>query len=168
MLAHCHWQPRPWEHPTAHRAARPQRLERRALHARHRRQGVRARHERRAAESAQLRRHRAPVGRPLSLGADRRREARDRRTDVRRRPDVNLRRRLLARRQPGIEARRRVRRPPTAGALRDVVAVSPIIEIGLCVHALERPETRSTSGISCAISSAACAGSSASGRAGSI
>ena len=61
--------------PDAHRAARPERVERRALHARHRRQGVRARHERRAAQSAQLRRHRASVGRPVSLGPDRRRRS---------------------------------------------------------------------------------------------
>ena len=56
--------------PDDPRAARPERLERRALHEGHRVEGLRARHERRPAESAQLRRHGASVGRPLSFGSD--------------------------------------------------------------------------------------------------
>ena len=55
----------------AHRPARPERIERRALHARHRRESVRPRHERRPPQSAQLRRHRASVGRAVSFRADR-------------------------------------------------------------------------------------------------
>ena len=65
-------------------------------------------------------------------------EARDRGAHRRRRPAVDRRGRLFARRQPRAEARRRVRRdaPPE---LRAVAAVSPILEISQCVHALERP-----------------------------
>ena len=111
VLAHCHWQPQPWDHADDSRAARPERVERRALHARHRHQGVRARHERRPAQSAQLRRHRASVGRAVSLRPDGRRPARRRGTERRRRPSGDRRRRLLARRQSRAEAGRRVRGP---------------------------------------------------------
>ena len=55
-----------------------------------------------------------------------------------RRPAGDRGRRLLARRQPGAEAGRRIRRRAAAGAAA-VAAVSPILEIGECVHALERP-----------------------------
>ena len=51
-----------------------------ALHEGHCREGVRARHERRAAQPAQLRQHRTPLGGPVPLGPDRRRAARHRGT----------------------------------------------------------------------------------------
>ena len=73
VVAHCHWQPRPWEHPTLI-----------ALHGlngssdAHYMRGIAAKAFARgmnvgAAEPAQLRRHRAPVGGPVSLRPDRRR-----------------------------------------------------------------------------------------------
>ena len=70
VLAHCHWQPRPWEHPTlialhglesssdAHYV--------RGLADKAFARGL----QRRAAEPAQLRRDRAPVGQPVPLGPD--------------------------------------------------------------------------------------------------
>ena len=76
----------------------------------HRRQSVRARHERRPPQPAELRRHRAPVGRAVSLRPDRRPEVRDGGADRGRRPAVDRRGRLFAGRQPRAEAGRRVRR----------------------------------------------------------
>ena len=94
-------------------------LERRALHERHRQQGVRARHERRPAESAQLRRDRASVGRPVSLGPDgRRRGTSSRSSSAIDGLPADGGRRLLARRQPRAEAGGRVRRRAAAGASR--------------------------------------------------
>ena len=48
------------------------------------------------------------------------------------------RRRLLARRQPGAQARRRLRRRTARRELRGVCAVSPVMELEACVRALER------------------------------
>ena len=98
-----------------HPAARPRRVERRPLHARPRRQGVGPRLQRRAAQPAQLRRHRAPDARALSLGAHRR-SARGDADAGRRRPAALRLRRLLAGRQPGAEARRRAEAPTAAAS----------------------------------------------------
>ena len=70
VLAHCHWQPEPWKHPTIV-----------ALHGlngssdAHYMRGIADKafargHERRPPQPAQLRRHRTSVGRPVSLRAD--------------------------------------------------------------------------------------------------
>ena len=102
-------------------AARPRGLELGALHGRHFRQGLGGRLERRPPQPAQLRRHRAPVPRPLSLGADARSAVRDAGADRARRHPRDRHRRLLARRQSGAEAGGRARRqaPPRAeGRLR--------------------------------------------------
>src|SRR5258708_25803592 len=95
------------------RAARAERIERRALHARPRRESVRARYERGAPEPAQLRRHGAPVGGTVPLRADRRRRARRARAHPRRRVAVNRGGGLFARRQPRAEAGRSGTVPPT-------------------------------------------------------
>ena len=106
----------------AHAAPRPRRVEHRALHARHGRQGVGRGLERGAAEPAQLRRHRAPVARPLPLGPDPRSAVRDARAHRHGRPAGGRHRRLLARRQPGAEAGRRARR---RGAARSCARSAP-------------------------------------------
>src|SRR5258708_183826 len=87
------------------RAARAERIERRALHARPRRESVRARYERRAPQSAQLRQYGAPCGRALSFGADRRRGARHPRADARRRAEDRRSGRVFPGGQPRAEAR---------------------------------------------------------------
>ena len=56
-----------------------------------------------------------------------------------RRPPRHRGGRLFARRQPRAEAGRRVRRRVRRARVRGVAAVSPIIEIGECVKALEQP-----------------------------
>ena len=92
-------------------AARPRRIERRALHAWPRRQGLAARLERRPAQPAQLRRHRTPDARALPLRPDRRSargHARAGRTSTGSRRVGD--RRLLARRQSGRETGRRAGR----------------------------------------------------------
>ena len=106
----------------------------------HRVEGLRARHERGAAESAQLRQHRASRRRTLSFRTDRRRRARRPRADDGRRPAGD-------RASPGYSlggnlalklAGEYGAHPPRA--LVAVAAVSPIIEIGECTRALERRE----------------------------
>ena len=62
VLALCYWQPRPRDAATHARPARTRRVGHRSLHAGHGGQGLRARHERRAAQPAQLRRNRTPLG----------------------------------------------------------------------------------------------------------
>ena len=86
VLAHCHWHDRPQEHPTlvllhGLEGSSPAHYMRGMAD-----KAWAARLERRAPQPAQLRRHRAAVARPLSLGADARSALRDARADRARRP----------------------------------------------------------------------------------
>jgi hypothetical protein len=97
-------------------AARPRRLEPGALHVRHLGQGLGGGVECRPAQSAELRQYRAPLARPVSLGADARSAVRHPRADRARRHLRDRGRRLFARRQSHLEARRRARKRGAAAA----------------------------------------------------
>ena len=101
------------DHPPA---ARARGLEHGALHVRHLRQGLGRRLERGAAEPAQLRRHRAPVARPLSFGPHARSPVRPARADRSGSHVVDCDRRLLAWRQPDAQAGGRAGRRRARGA----------------------------------------------------
>ena len=142
VLAHCFWQPRRQRASGHSGTARPGGLLVGALHARARRQGVGARVERGAAQPAQLRRHRAPVRRALSLRADGRSRGSSSTSSlavdrVQRIGVVgyslggNLTMKLAGEFGAGAPA-----------ALRGVCAVSPTMELATCVDALERRENR--------------------------
>ena len=110
VLAHCHWQPKPWEHPTLI-----------ALHGlngssdAHYMRGIAAKAFARGMNVVRLNQRNCGDTEHLSAGlfhsgltADA--EARDRRTVGGRRHSADRRRRLLARRQSRAEAGRRIRR----------------------------------------------------------
>ena len=118
-------------------AARARRIEHRALHARARRQGLRARLQRRSCSTSAT----AAAPKQLSEGLYHSGLTADADHVIRelaaRRHRPRRRRGLFARRQPGAEARRRIRRR-AAASLRAVCAVSPVMELAACVRALER------------------------------
>ena len=135
----CHWQARPWEHADADSAPRPQRLERRALH-----EGIAAKAFARGMNVIRLNQRNCGGTEHLSAGLFHSGLTADARHVIEELIAVdglpaiavagyslggNLALKLAG--EYGDE-------PPRA--LRAVAAVSPIIEIGECVRALERPE----------------------------
>ena len=120
-----------------HRAARTRELERCALRTRPRRESLPRRLQRRASESAKLRRHRTPVGQPLSFWSYERSDRRDARARGCGWPACIRRCRVFSGRQSRPEACRRLRRDCRRRELRAVCAVSPTMDLAVCVDALE-------------------------------
>ena len=142
VAADCHWQPRAWEHPTLI-----------ALHGlngssdAHYMRGLAAKAFARGLNVVRLNQRNCgdterSVDRAVSFRADGRRRARRPRTERSRRPAGDRGGRLFARREPRAQTGGRVRGARAARRSVAVAAVSPIIEIGECVRALERPGQR--------------------------